>query len=422
MKKLIIENGPPLSGFVRVSGSKNAALPIMAASLAASGQIKIQNVPQLSDIFVMQSILDNLGADTSYNKIAEEMDILPNSALVTGSPKMELANRIRASFLVAGPLLSRFGQFKTALPGGCAIGTRPVDLHLKGFAALGADITLNQGYVEARADGLRGAEIYLDYPSVGATENLIMAAVLAEGITALGNCAMEPEVTDLCRFLITLGADISGIGTDTIIINGVKELVGGTYRIIPDRIEAGTFMTAACMKPGSDVTITNTENTHLRPVIAKLREMGANIIEPTPDSLRVYTTGRLNAVDVKTLPYPGFPTDMQAQLMALLAASTGRGVMTETVFENRYMHAAEMTRMGAQIKIDSRTAIIDGVTPLSGASVKATDLRAGAALVIAALGAKGTTEIIDIHHLERGYSGLDEKLRELGARVTTSVQ
>ncbi|MCL2704223.1 MAG: UDP-N-acetylglucosamine 1-carboxyvinyltransferase [Defluviitaleaceae bacterium] len=417
MSRLIIEESPPLAGRVRVGGSKNAALPIMAAALMARGKCVIHDVPALSDIFVMQNIIESYGGATEYDCKSERM-IIDASELGRHTADYELISKIRASFLILGPLLSRLGEVKTAMPGGCAIGGRPVDLHLKGMAALGAQIGLNHGYIEASAAKLRGAEVHLDFPSVGATENIIMAATLAKGRTIIGNCALEPEITDLCNFLVSIGADISGAGTDTITVNGVDSLNGGEYRIIPDRIEAGTFLAAACARPGGDVSLENADTAHLRPVIAKLREMGAQIEEKSgPGLLSIKTDDRLKAADVKTLPYPGFPTDMQAQFMALLAVSTGRGVMTETVFENRYMHAAEMSRMGACIKIDSRTAVVDGVRNLAGCPVKATDLRAGAALIIAALGADGVTEIFGVHHLERGYDRIDEKLRQLGARI-----
>lgn len=418
MSKLIIEESPPLVGRVRVGGSKNAALPILAATLLTHERCVIRDVPALSDICVMQNIIASFGGETGYDKRSESLSVRAKGAL-RQEADYGLMGRIRASFLVLGPLLGRLGKVRTVFPGGCPIGGRPVDLHLKGLAAMGADISLRKGHVEAVAKRLRGAEIYLDFPSVGATENIVMAAVLAKGRTVIGNCALEPEVADLCGFLNLIGADISGAGTDTIVVNGVEGLGGGEYRIIPDRIEAGTFMAAACAKPGGDVVLENVNNAHLRPIIAKLRDMGAHIDERA-DEVRVHAPERLRAADIKTLPYPGFPTDMQAQFMALLAVATGRGVMTETMFENRYMHAPEMARMGALIKIDARTAVVDGVKALSGCPVKATDLRAGAALVVAALGADGTTLISDIHHLKRGYAQVDEKLRSLGAKVVLS--
>ena len=415
MSKLIIEESPPLKGRVRVSGGKNAALPILAAALMVEGECVIRDVPNLSDISVMRNIIEAFGGETEHDTFSGNLRVCAEN-LNGYEADYGLMGKIRASFLVMGPLLGRLGKVRAALPGGCAIGGRPVDLHLKGLAAMGADIRLNRGYVEARGARLKGAEIHLDFPSVGATENLVMAAVLAKGRTVIGNCALEPEVTDLCRFLTSIGADISGAGTDTLIIKGVDGLKGGEHRVIPDRIEAGTFMAAACARPGGDIILENAEPAHLRPIIAKLKEMGAVVAE-TDGVLRVHAPDKLCAADIKTLPYPGFPTDMQAQFMALLSMATGRGVMTETVFENRYMHAAEMARMGARIKIDARTAVVDGVKTLSGCPVKATDLRAGAALVVAALGADGTTIIDHVHHLERGYDKIEDKLRCLGARI-----
>jgi len=417
MDRLIIEQSPPLRGRVRISGSKNAALPILAASLMTAETCVLRDMPGLSDILVMKGILESLGSETFYDNENECMSV--NAGKINEFfADYGMMNRIRASFLIMGPMLARFGKVRASLPGGCAIGSRPVDLHLKGLAALGADICLKRGCVEATAEKLRGTEIHLDFPSVGATANIVMAAVLTKGRTVIGNCALEPEIGDLCRFLNVLGADINGIGSDTLVINGVEGLRGGDYRIIPDRIEAGTFMAAACGRPGGNVVLENVDTSHLRPVIAKLREMGAIINEEeNGKKLTVSAQTRLNASDIKTLPYPGFPTDMQAQFMALLSASTGRGVMTETLFENRFMHAAEMSRMGAQVKINSRVAIVDGVERLAGCPVRATDLRAGAALVVAALGADGITEILDRFHLERGYFRLVEKLRGLGAFV-----
>ncbi|MDR1706130.1 MAG: UDP-N-acetylglucosamine 1-carboxyvinyltransferase [Clostridiales bacterium] len=416
MSKFIIEESPPLNGKARVSGSKNAALPIMAAALMARKKCIVHDVPALTDIFVMQNILESLGGKTEWDKKTETMSITAPSAGKFDAD-YELISKIRASFLIMGPLLARFKKVRTVLPGGCAIGVRPVDLHLKGFAALGAEINLEHGYVEATAKRLKGTEIYLDFPSVGATENIMMGATLAEGRSVLHNCAQEPEITDLANFLVSAGADISGAGTDIITINGVESLRGGEYTIIPDRIEAGTLIAAACAKPGGNIVLENAIAEHLKPIIMKLREMGAEITVNN-GLLHVQSPEeRLKSTDLKTLPYPGFPTDMQAQLMALLLTAQGRGMVVETVFENRFMHAAEMKRMGADIKIDSRTAVITGVERLTGCHVKATDLRAGAALIVAALAAGGQTEVTDIFHLERGYDRIDEKLRQLGARI-----
>jgi len=317
--------------------------------------------------------------------------------------------------LVMGPILSRFGNVKISLPGGCAIGTRPIDLHLKGLAAMGADITLGHGYIEAKADKLIGDRIYLDFPSVGATENLIMAAALAEGMTIIENAAEEPEIIDLANFINSMGGNVKGAGTDTIKIEGVEELSGCTHTIIPDRIEAGTFMTAAAIT-GGDIILTNVIIDHIRPVEAKLKEAGIQV-EPVEEGIRVYKNGPLNTLDLKTLPYPGFPTDMQPQMMAFMCTLPGTSMITETVFENRFMHVSELKRLGARIKIEGRSAIIEGVERLQGTQVKATDLRAGAALLLAGLYAEGTTEVLDIYHIERGYEGIDEKLRSLGANI-----
>jgi len=324
---------------------------------------------------------------------------------------------MRASFLVMGPLLARTGKVKIPLPGGCAIGARPIDLHLKGFAAMGAEIVRDHGFVSATAKRLRAARIYLDFPSVGATENILMAACLAKGRTVIENCATEPEIVDLSNFLNSIGAKVRGAGTDTIRIDGVKRLSGGTHNIIPDRIEAGTFMVAAAIT-GGDVELLNVVSDHLKPVIAKLRESGV-VIDESERGLRVRgLKTRPRAIDLKTLPYPGFPTDMQAPFVSLLALCEGTSVVTETVFENRFMHVGELKRMGADIKIEGRSAIVEGTETLQGTQVRATDLRAGAALVLSALVAAGTSEITDIHHLDRGYCLLDEKLRALGARIT----
>jgi UDP-N-acetylglucosamine 1-carboxyvinyltransferase len=323
---------------------------------------------------------------------------------------------MRASFLVLGPLLARCGQAKISLPGGCAIGTRPIDLHLKGFEALGAEIDIGHGYIEAKAPhGLTGARIYLDFPSVGATENIMMAASLAAGQTILENPAHEPEIVDLANILNVMGANVRGAGTNVIKIDGVKTLHGTTYAVIPDRIEAGTYMVAAAMT-GGDVYIENVLTEHLKPVIAKLKEAGVFIEEDT-NGVRVRSTGLIRAVDIKTLPYPGFPTDMQAQFMALMTMAQGTSVITETVFENRFMHVDELKRMGANIKINGRSAVVEGVPILTGCPVKATDLRAGAALVLAGLVAQGRTEVGYIHHIDRGYDGIVDKLRGIGADI-----
>lgn len=409
----MVKKSPPLKGRVRISGAKNSALPILAASLLGTEDIILEDVPNLKDVEIMCQVLSSLGAQV------EKLDkgtIKINSANINNyETKYELMSKMRASFLVMGPLLTRMGKTKTSLPGGCAIGTRPIDLHLKGFRALGAIIDSDHGNIGAYAEKLIGDKIYLDFPSVGATENIMMAAVLAEGETIIDNAAMEPEIVDLSSFLNKLGADVKGAGTSTIRIKGVKKLGGARHPIIPDRIEAGTFMVAAAIT-GGDVTVENVITSHIKPVIAKLKEAGCEIIEKV-DSVRVIATGELKAIDIKTLPYPGFPTDMQAQFMALMSVLKGNNVAIETVFENRFMHVDELKRMGAQIKIDGRSAIIEGVDNLTSAPVKASDLRAGAALVLAGLVAEGTTEIGNIYHIDRGYENIEEKFTNLGAII-----
>lgn len=412
MEKIIVKKSPPLSGNVHISGSKNASLPILAASLLCNGESVIQNVPALSDVTLMCSLLKGLGAHI----------LCDGSTVTVSTPKIkshvapyEPVSKMRASFLVMGPMLAKTGRTRISLPGGCPIGVRPVDLHLKGFAAMGAKVTTGHGYVEAKADKLHAAKIYLDFPSVGATENLIMAAVLAEGQTTIENAATEPEIVDLADFLNRAGARIAGAGSDTLTIDGVNELHGCTYRVIPDRIEAGTFMVAAAVTHGK-LEIDNIICDHLKPVSAKLREMGVQIIEDGT-RLTVDAAGKLKSVDIKTLPYPGFPTDMQAQMAALMSTIDGTGVVVETIFENRFLYVNELARMGAHIKIDGRSAIVEGVKSMSGAPVNATDLRAGAALILAGLAAKGDTEIGSIEHIDRGYDHIVEKLRQVGAKI-----
>ena len=412
MEKILVEKSNPLKGTVKISGAKNSALPLLAASLLGTEDIILENVPKLKDVEIMCEVLRSLGAKVEY---LEEDIIKINSANLNNyETEYELMSKMRASFLVMGPLLTRLGKTKNSLPGGCAIGTRPIDLHLKGFKALGATIDVTHGNIGAYADKLIGSKIYLDFPSVGATENIIMAAVMAEGETIIDNAAMEPEIVDLTNFLNKLGADVKGAGTSTIRVKGVDKLYGTEHSIIPDRIEAGTFMVASAIT-GGDITIENVISSHLKPIIAKLQESGSEIIE-NDDSIRVI--GReLKPIDIKTLPYPGFPTDMQAQFMALMTVLEGTSVVIETVFENRFMHVDEFKRMGANIKIDGKSAIIEGVESLTSAPVKATDLRAGAALVLVGLIAEGVTEISNIHHIDRGYDGIEAKLQKLGARI-----
>lgn len=417
MSRLIIQGARPLKGRVRVSGAKNSVLPIIAASLLADGRSVIEEVPYLNDVKIMCELVNSLGASTEFSDDRTRLEISNSSMLNTTAP-YELVNRMRASFLVAGPLLARCGHVKISLPGGCAIGSRPVDLHLKGFAALGGSITQGHGYIEIRSGGrLKGDKVYLDFPSVGATENIMMAAALAEGHTVIENAATEPEITDLATYLTSMGADIKGAGTDTIKINGVRELYPANHTVIPDRIEAGTYMVAAAITRG-DIIIENIVPDHLKPVTAKLRESGAEISEELT-SVRV-KGNRIDPVDIKTHPYPGFPTDMQSQITSLLSVACGTSMVVETIFENRFMHVCELKRMGANIKVEGRSAIIEGCSRLSGTKVKATDLRAGAALILAGLCAEGTTEILDIEHVDRGYLRIDEKLKRLGAVISRS--
>lgn len=412
MEKFVIHGCKPLNGSIAVSGSKNAALPILAACLLTDKPVILHNVPHLSDVFMMCEILSELGCEISIQN--NTFTILAASLRHHTVPH-NLAGQLRGSFLVMGPLLARLSHVRISMPGGCAIGARPVDLHIKGLSALGAQIKNNHGFVEATAKNLSGAKIYLDFPSVGATENILCAAVLANGTTIIENAATEPEIVDLATFLCRMGARISGAGTDTITITGVDSLSGTTHSIIPDRIEAGTLLLAPAVTGGS-VTVTNITPDHIKPLTAKLTEMNLPV-QITDNAISIASVAKTQAVDIKTLPFPGFPTDMQAQMTSLLAVSEGTGIITETVFENRFMHTGELNRMGAAIKVTGRSAVVEGKKRLNGTKVKATDLRAGAALVLAGLAAKGDTEISDIFHIERGYDRLDEKLRQLGADI-----
>ena len=416
MEKLIIHGGNRLEGRVKISGAKNAVLPIIAATLLGQDAPSLlDEVPALEDVHTITEVLKKLGVKAEFDETKHQLKV---DSTVIGSCEApyDLVRKMRASFLIMGPLLARCGQAKISLPGGCAIGTRPIDLHLKGFEALGADIKIGHGFIEATApEGLKGAKIYLDFPSVGATENILMAASMAEGQTILENPAQEPEIVDLANYLNVMGAKIRGAGTNVIKIDGVPKLMGRDYTIIPDRIEAGTYMVAAAMTKG-DVYIENAISEHLKPVIAKLKEAGVTIEEDV-NGIRVVCNKRTKAVDIKTMPYPGFPTDMQAQFMAMLAVSEGTGLVTETVFENRFMHVDELKRMGSNIKIDGRTSVVEGVETLMGCQVKATDLRAGAAMVLAGLVAEGETQVGYIHHIERGYDNLVDKLVGLGADI-----
>lgn len=414
MNKLIVRGGKRLTGTVKISGAKNSVLPIIAASILGEvGESVIHEAPPLDDVFSMIQVLECLGVSVTYRNETIRVDA---ERLSSYEAPYDLVRKMRASFLVMGPLLARIGRAKIALPGGCAIGTRPIDQHLKGFEAMGVEIGFGQGYIEAVVTGkLKGAKIYLDVPSVGATENIMMAATLAEGLTVIENAAKEPEIVDLANYLNAMGAKIRGAGTGVIRIEGVDKLRGITHTVIPDRVEAGTYMIAAAIT-GGDVYVDGAISDHLNPIISKLQEMGVQV-DPDENGIRVQADGPLRAVDVKTQPYPGFPTDLQSQMMALLMVSDGTSIVTETIFENRFMHVAEFRNMQGQIKVEGRTAIVSGNTKLTGAKVCATDLRAGAALVLAALAAEGVTEITGVQHIERGYVDIDEKLRQLGADV-----
>ncbi len=415
MEKLIVKGGNRLVGAVKTSGAKNAVLPIIAASILGTTPSHLDEVPMLEDVHTISEVLKCLGLKVKFNPEANVLDI-DSTNITSFEAPYELVRTMRASFLVMGPLLARIGKARISMPGGCAIGARPIDIHLKGFEALGVKIEQGHGYIEASApDGLKGTGIYFDFPSVGATENIMMAASLAEGTTILENAAEEPEIVDLANYLNKMGAKIRGAGTDTIRIEGVKELHGADYTIIPDRIEAGTYMIAAAMT-GGDVVVENVLPEHQKPLIAKLREAGA-VVEEDIDKVRVIGQNPLKAVAIKTLPYPGFPTDMQAQMMAMMVIAEGRSKVTETVFENRFMHVVELNRMGAQISTEGRSAVIDGPCKLTGCDVRATDLRAGAAMILAGLVAEGTTRIGDLHHIDRGYENIVAKLKKLGADI-----
>ncbi len=411
MDKIVIEGGVPLQGEVTVSGAKNAALPILAATLLAPGVHRLNNVPPLADIRTTQKLLGLMGV-----QFAEGDPLLVDTTRLTGwMAPYEVVKTMRAAVLVLGPLVARARQASVSLPGGCAIGARPINLHLKGLEALGVKITLNQGYVEAKAKKLHGAEIILDFPTVTGTENLLMAATLANGTTRIVNAAQEPEVTDLARFLVAMGANIEGIGSDVLTIHGVETLQPTTYRVMPDRIEAGTYLGAAAITKGQ-VTIKNAPVAQLTSVLEKFHEAGVPITAGE-DSITVQGGGRIASVDVKTLPYPGFPTDMQAQFMALMSVAKGASVITETIFEDRFIHVSELQRLGADITISGRQAVVRGRRHLQGAPVMATDLRASASLIIAGLAAQGTTEVHRVYHLDRGYAHLTNKLAGLGARI-----
>jgi UDP-N-acetylglucosamine 1-carboxyvinyltransferase len=412
MEKMIIEGGYRLVGEVPVSGAKNAALPLFAASLLVEDWITLRNVPALADIRTISRLLRMMGVKTEGESGTVRVSA---SGVHSFEAPYNMVKTMRASVLVLGPLVAKWKRARVSLPGGCAIGARPINLHLKGLEGMGAKVELKHGYVEASADRLKGAEIYFDISTVTGTENIMMAAALAEGRTVLKNAAREPEVVELGQALKKMGAKIEGVGTDVVVIEGVKELRPIEHTIIPDRIEAGTFMVAAGITQGN-VKLQNCHIGHLEAVVAKLKEAGLEIF-PEGDGVKIIGPVNIKPVDVKTLPYPGFPTDMQAQIMALLCLAGGLSVITETVFENRFMHVSEMRRMGADIRIEGKNAIVRGLANLTGAPVMATDLRASASLVLAGLAAEGTTEVSRIYHLDRGYEKLDKKLNKLGAKI-----
>ena len=412
MDEILISGGKRLAGDVRISGAKNSALPILASTILGGGECVITNVPRVVDVLTMGKLLGILGAKVFHegNRAVIQVDAIES----TEAP-YDLVKTMRASVLVLGPLVARWGEAKVSLPGGCAIGSRPVNLHLAGLAKLGADISIEHGYITARAKRLRGERIYCDTPTVTGTENLMMAATLAEGVTTLENAAKEPEIVDLAEFLVKRGARIRGAGTDEIVIEGVRELHGGDHEVIPDRIEAGTYLAAAAVTQG-DVIATHCRPGHLEAVLMKLREAGADVQEGN-DYVRLTMPDRLRGTDIRTLPFPGFPTDMQAQMVALLSLAEGTSVVTETVFESRFMHVEELRRMGANIRVEGNRLVVTGRKQLTGAPVMASDLRASAGLIVAGLAAEGVTQVQRVYHLDRGYERIEEKLGALGAEV-----
>ncbi|HDA8182408.1 TPA: UDP-N-acetylglucosamine 1-carboxyvinyltransferase [Staphylococcus aureus] len=416
MDKIVIKGGNKLTGEVKVEGAKNAVLPILTASLLASDKpSKLVNVPALSDVETINNVLTTLNADVTYKKDENAVVVDATKTLNEEAP-YEYVSKMRASILVMGPLLARLGHAIVALPGGCAIGSRPIEQHIKGFEALGAEIHLENGNIYANAkDGLKGTSIHLDFPSVGATQNIIMAASLAKGKTLIENAAKEPEIVDLANYINEMGGRITGAGTDTITINGVESLHGVEHAIIPDRIEAGTLLIAGAITRG-DIFVRGAIKEHMASLVYKLEEMGVEL-DYQEDGIRVRVEGDLQPVDIKTLPHPGFPTDMQSQMMALLLTANGHKVVTETVFENRFMHVAEFKRMNANINVEGRSAKLEGKSQLQGAQVKATDLRAAAALILAGLVADGKTSVTELNHLDRGYVDLHGKLKQLGADI-----
>ncbi len=412
MDKIVIAGGKPLKGEVMISGAKNAALPILAATLLAPGQHTLTNVPNLADIRTAKKLLGNMGVQFTAQGDALQVD---STDLVSWEAPYDLVKTMRAAVLVLGPLVARLGKARVSLPGGCAIGARPINLHLKGLEEMGVKVNLEHGYVQATVKRLEGAEIILDFPTVTGTENLLMAATLARGRTVIKNAAQEPEVSDLAKFLQSMGAKITGIGTDVLIIDGVKSLQATSYRIMPDRIEAGTYLAAASITRG-DVIIRGAPVDHMTAVIDKFLEAGVRL-KVSQDTIHVRPGGALNGVDIKTMPYPGFPTDMQAQFMATMTLAKGVSVITETIFEKRFMHVSELRRLGADIVVSGNQAVVRGTKTLQGAPVMATDLRASASLVLAGLGAQGQTEVHRVYHLDRGYERLEQKLSALGAHI-----
>ena len=419
LTKYVIQGGKPLFGEITISGAKNAAVAIIPATLLVSGTCRIENIPQISDVTLILNILQDLGADVrTVNRTTVDIDC---SHIHNARVPEELARKIRASYYLIGALLGRFGSAEVPPPGGCDLGGRPIDQHIKGFVAMGADVDVQGGYIHARArqGRLMGTTVYMDIVSVGATMNIMLSAVLAEGLTIIENAAKEPHIVDLANFLNSMGAEIMGAGTDVIKIRGVERLNGGTYSIIPDQIEAGTYM-AAVAAAGGEVLIKNVIPKHLECITAKLEEMGVEV-EDRDDAILVRRTGKLTSTNVKTLPYPGFPTDMQPQIAAALCLAEGTSVLTEGVWDNRYRYVDEFRRMGAQIQVDGKVAVIEGVEKLSGARLHACDLRAGAAMVIAALAAEGTSEVSNIYHIERGYEDIVRKLSGVGAGIRVVV-
>jgi UDP-N-acetylglucosamine 1-carboxyvinyltransferase len=413
MDRTVIIGGAPLRGEVEISGAKNATLPILASTILGGGECVITNVPRVVDVLTMGKLLGILGAKVHH----EGNRATINAAVITSTQApYDLVKTMRASVLVLGPLLARWGEATVSMPGGCAIGSRPVNLHLAGLAKMGAEVSMEHGYIHAKAKRLKGAQIYCDTPTVTGTENLMMAASLAQGTTVIENAAKEPEIVDLANFLIKRGARIDGAGSDVITIEGVRELYGSDHDVIPDRIETGTYLVAGAITGGA-VTLNRCCPHHLDALLLKLREAGVEL-QVEKERIHLNAASRLKGIDIRTLPHPGFPTDMQAQMVALMTAAEGTSVITETVFESRFMHVEELRRMGAEIKVEGNRAVVTGPTQLAGAPVMASDLRASAGLVLAGLAAEGTTEILRVYHLDRGYERMEEKLRGLGATIT----